>query len=171
MQSMTESQSNRFDFEFEPRLADLIDLINEVFAGLRQAPLLDNPAIEFDDRHCFPHHMVFDIHSANKNTVDLTVYLTVDSIRVDIDRINETLEWGLDDVKNSREKVREFLQTVLSGYIFIDTRGASRFIQIFDADGFLFHSMSINNFLHFFTRLYLLREKGFQRLFMPIFEK
>jgi len=171
MQSMTENQSSRFDFEFEPPLANLIDLINEVLAGLRQPPLLENPAIEFDSRNCFPHYIVFAIHSAKNNTVELMVYLEVDSIRVDIDRIPETLEWGAKDIEKSRGKVVEFLHALLSGYILVDTRGASRFIQIFDAHGFLFHSMSINNTLHFFTRMYLFRSKGFRRLFMPIFEK
>lgn len=168
---MNGNQPNRFDFEFDPRIANLIDLVDEVFVKLHQPKLLENSSIEFNDIVLSPIYMIFAVDSPAENTVDLLFYLAVDSIRVDIDGNPETLEWSADYIEKTREKVVEFLYTILSGYIMIDTRGASRFIQIFDADGFLFHSLSVNNTLHLLTGTYLLKAKGYRRLYKPVFEK
>lgn len=133
--------------------------------------IFENPNFTFSKDSSGTNSLGFQIVSSKNNSVILDIFLESDGIRIDIDGISEAFEWSNKDIKNSKEKVAKLIKYLFTGYILIETQNASRFIQIFDAEGFFIRSFSRNNSLHFYTGLYIFRYKTYRRLFLPMFEK
>lgn len=106
-----------------------------------------------------------------KNTLPITIWFEADDLRIDIDGIPETFEWAKKHIDQDKNAVIQFIDNLFTGYVLIDYRGSSaRFVQMFDADGFFVRSFSRNVLLHIFG-LYLLRQKDYRKLFLPLFNK
>ncbi len=160
-----------FEFELDENVIDEIGLFNKILADLNAPMLFENPDFRLDRDSAGTNGISFTIESAKKNTAQMWLFLECDGVRLDIDGMNELFEWKSVFIKNSVEEFTDFIKHLLTGYILIDTRGASRFVQIFDESGFFVHSISYNDSLHFFTGLYLFRKKSYQRLFLPIYSE
>ena len=85
--------------------------------------------------------------------------------------MNETFEWATEHIDKDRDSVIEVIRNLFTGFVLIETRGASRFIQIFDSNEIFVHSFSYNNLFHILTGLYLFRYKNYRRLYLPVFSK
>lgn len=110
-----------------------------------------------------------ELDSSKPNALPIVVWFEAEDLKIDIDRMNETFEWSKKQIGETREKILELIRNLLTGFISIETRSSSRFVQIFDADGFFVQELSYNNLFHMLTGLYLFRHKNFRRLYLPIF--
>lgn len=166
------SEINLADIEFDESLIRNVRLFDEVLKELGELPLFENRKFTvYSSPGIFPHYLVMETTNEKENTVPITVWFEGDSLRIDLEEISETFDWSKENIDNEREKVVEFIRNLFTGYILIETRGASRFIQIFDADGSFVQPLSYNNLFHMLTGLYLWRHKNYRRLYLPMFSK
>lgn len=166
------SEINLKKYEFESYLIDNIKLFDEVLDECGELPLLENKHFSpFLDFLVTSRYLVVELNTSKPNTLPIVIWLEGEDLRIDIEQMNETFEWSKKQIEESREKVIEFIRNLFTGYISIETRKSSRFVQIFDAEGFFTHSYSYNNLFHMITGLYLFRHKNFRRLYLPIFSK
>lgn len=160
-----------FEFELHREVIDKIAIFNQILTGLNNTSILENSDFILDRDSAGTNSLRFTVKSPKKNTAQMWLFLESDGVRLDIDGMNELFEWSNEFIKKSREKFVDFIQNLFTGYIIIETRGASRFVQIFNEDGFFEHSSSYNNLFHMLTGLYLFRHKSCRRLYLPIYSK
>ena len=158
-----------FEFDLHREIIDQINLFNEILTSLKTSAIFENSDFQLDRDSAGTNSIRFTVKSPKKNTAQMWLFLESDGVRLDIDGMNELFEWSNESIKQSKEKFINFIQLLLTGYILIETRGASRFIQIFNEDGFFEHSSSYNNLFHMLTGLYLFRYKNYRRLYLPIY--
>ncbi len=160
------------DFEFESALLDNVALFDEVLRESGEPPLFENPNFEIwyapgiDSRY-----LVLETTNIKSNTLPLLIWFEGENLRIDLDEIPETFDWAKKHIEADRDAVIGLIRNLLTGYVSVETRGASRFVQIFDADGFFVDAFSRNNWLHFLTGLYLFRYKNYRRLYQPMFSR
>ncbi len=166
------SEINLKEFEFDEQLLKNVGLFDEVLREAGELPLLENKNFSpFLDFSITPHSLVLELTSSKANILPITIWFEPDGLRIDIDGMNETFDWSKKQIDETREKVIELIRNLFTGYVLIETRRASRFIQMFDTDGFFVNSFSYNNLFHMITGLYLFRYKNYRRLYTPIFSK
>jgi hypothetical protein len=166
------SEINPKDYEFESYLLDNIKLFDEVLEECGELPLLENKHFSpFLDFLITTRHLVVELNTLKPNVLPIVIWFEAEDLRIDIDQMNETFDWSRKQIQETRDKVIELIKNLLTGYVSIETRSSSRFVQIFDAEGFFVQELSYNNLFHMFTGLYLSRHKNFRRLYLPIFSK
>jgi hypothetical protein len=166
------SEANLKDYEFESYLLDNIQLFNEVLDECGELPLLENKNFSpFLDFLITSRYLVVELNTSKPNALPIVIWFEAEDLRIDIDQMNETFDWSRKQIQETREKVAELIRNLLTGYVSIETRSSSRFVQIFDADGFFVQELSYNNLFHMLTGLYLSSHKNFRRLYLPIFSK
>lgn len=166
------SNTNLKNYEFENYLLDNVKLFDEVLNELGEPPLFENDNFStFLDFPITLNYLVVELNSSKASTLPITIWFEGDSLRIDIEQMSETFDWSKKQIDETREKVIELIRNLFTGYVLIETRGASRFVQIFDATGFFVHSFSYNNLFHMLTGLYLFRYKSYRRLYLPVFSK
>ena len=97
------------------------------------------------------------------------IWFEGDALRIDIDQIPETFEWANKHIKEDRNSVLELIRNLLSGYVLINERGSSKFIQIFNSSGDFVNCQSRNNLFHMITGRFLFRFKDVRKLYLPLF--
>lgn len=166
------SEINLKAFEFEDFLLDNVKLFDEVLAECGEVALLENKYFSpFLDFPITSRYLTVELNTLKPNTLPIVIWFESDDLRIDIEEMSETFDWSREQIEETREKVIELIRNLLTGFISIETRGASRFVQIFDKDGFFANSFSYNNWFHLLTGLYLVRYKNYRRLYLPIFSK
>lgn len=161
---------NLKDYEFEDYLLDNVKLFDEVLSEFHEFPLLENKNFSpFLDFSITSQYLVLQLNSSKPNNLPIIIWFEGEDLRIDIEQMNETFDWSKKQVVENREEVIKLVRNLFTGYVSIETRGASRFVQIFDANGFFVHSFSYNNLFHMLTGLYLFRYKNYRRLYLPIF--
>jgi hypothetical protein len=166
------SEINLKDYQFESYLLDNIKLFDEVLDECGELPLLENKHFSpFLDFLITSRYLVVELNTSKSNILPIVIWFEAQDLRIDIDQMNETFDWSRKQIQETRDKVIELIRNLLTGYVSIETQNSSRFVQIFDADGFFVQELSYNNLFHMFTGLYLSRHKNFRRLYLPIFSK
>lgn len=166
------SEINLKNYEFESYLLDNIKLFDEVLNECGELSLLENKHFSpFLDFLITSRHLVVELNTSKPNALPIVIWFEAQDLRIDIDQMNETFDWSRNQIQETREKVVELIRNLLTGYMSIETRSSSRFVQIFDAEGFFVQELSYNNLFHMITGLYLFRHKNFRRLYLPIFSK
>ena len=166
------SETNLKTYEFENYLLDNVKLFDEVLDELGEPPLLENANFStFLDFPITSQYLTVELKTSRPNNLPIVVWFEGENLRIDIDQMNETFDWSKKQLVETREDVITLIRNLFTGYVSIETRRASRFIQIFDANGFFVHSFSYNNLFHMLTGLYLFRDKNYRRLFLPAFFK
>lgn len=160
------------NYEFEDYLLENVQLFDEIFVELGESPLLENENFApFLDFEIFSHYLVLECVSKKQNTIPIIIWFEGSDLVIDIDGNRESLEWSKKQIQEDRNSVLEFIRNLFTGYILVDYKGSSRFIQIFDSAGNLFHCFSYNNLFHMVTGRYLLNQKGYRNLYFPLFDK
>lgn len=158
------------DFEFDERLIKNVTLFDEVLNKFNEPVLFENQNFSVvADFEVFPNYLVMENTDKVNNSLPLTIWFEADGLRIDIDGISETFEWSNKQIDESQDKVTELIRNLFTGYVLIETRGSSKFVEVFDESGFFVDAFSHNNWLHFFTGLYLFRYKNYRRLYPPMF--
>ena len=166
------NEVNLKNYEFKSYLLDNVKLFDEVLAECGEPPLLENSNFSaFLDFPITSGYLVLEAVTKRESTLPITIWFEGDSLRIDIEGMNETFDWSKKQIEETREKIVELIRNLFTGFILIETRKSSRFIQIFDADGFFALALSYNNLFHMLTGLYLFRYENYHRLYLPIFSK
>lgn len=164
------NETNLKNYEFENCLLDNIKLFDEVLADCNEPPLLENKHFSpFLDFPISSKYLTVELKTLKPNQLPIVFWFEGENLRIDIEQMSETFEWSKKQIEESRDKVIELVRNLLTGCVSIEIHGASRFIQIFDANGFFVQAFSYNNLFHLLTGLYLFRYKNFRRLYLPIF--
>lgn len=162
------SEINLKNFEFEDSLLDNVKLLDDVLSEVGEPPLFENENFSpFLGFAITSRHFVLELTSSKANALPLTFWFGGGCLRIDIDRLNETFEWSNEQIKADRDSVISLILNHLTGYVLIETRGAARFVQIFDSNGFCANSFTYNNFFPIF----LFRHDNYRRLYLPVFSK
>jgi hypothetical protein len=166
------SETNLKNYEFEDYLLDNVKLFDEVLGEIDELPLFENANFStFLDFQTSSRFLVVEINTSKPNNLPIIIWFEGENLRIDIEQMNETFDWSKKQITEKKEEVIRLIRNLFTGYVLIETRGASRFVQIFDADGFFAHSLSYNNLFHMLTGLYLFRYKNYRRLYLPTFSK
>ena len=167
------SEINLNDYEFDERLLQNIGLFDEVLSEFGELPLLENQNFNiYKDQNLSPHYVVtyLIVESTNivRNSLPISILFEGNDLRIDIDGIPEIFEWAAKHIDEDKNAVIELVRNLFAGYVSVETRGASRFVQMFDADGEFVNAISHNNLFHMITGLYLFRYKNYRKLYLPI---
>ena len=167
------SRINLKDYEFDERLLQNIALFDEVLIEFGELPLLENQNFNISkDQNLSPDYVVtyLIVESTNvvKNSLPTSILFEGNDLRIDIDGIPEIFEWAAKHIGEDRNAVIKLIKNLFAGYVSVETRGASRFVQIFDADGEFINAISHNNLFHMIAGLYLFRYKNYRKLYLPI---
>lgn len=166
------NQENLKNFEFNEYILRNISLFDEVLEECGESPLLENKNFAtFLDFPISSNTLTLEYLQKTENTVSMIIWFGYNSLRIDIDGMSETFEWAKKHIDESPEKVVDIIRNLFTGYISIETRRSSRFVQMFDSNGFFDDSFSYNNLFHMITGRYLFRHKDFRRLYLPMFSK
>lgn len=166
------TEINLKEVEFESFLLGNVGLFDEVLSELGEPPLFENTNFAvWNSFEPFSRYLVMETTNKIRNTLPMMIWFEGEDLRIDIDGISETFEWARKQIDEDRKAVIELIRNLFTGYVPIESRGGSRFVQIFDSDGFFVNAFSRNNWLHFFTGLYLFRYKNYRRLYLPMFSK
>ena len=164
------------DYEFDEQLIKNVGLFDEVLIECGEQQLLENQnftvAKNFDlsPNYIVSYLIVESTHKV-KNSLPIRILFEGDGLRIDIDGIPETFEWAAKHIDEDRNSAIELIRNLFTGYVLIETHGASRFIQMFDANGDFLDAISHNNLFHMITGLYLFRYKNYRKLYLPTFSK
>lgn len=167
------SKINLQEYEFDKQLSKNIRVFDEVLSKFGELPLLENPNFTiYKNLDLSPDYVItyLIIESTNivKNSLPIRILFEGRDLRIDIDGIPEIFEWAAKHIEEDKNAVIELIRNLFAGYVLVETRGASRFVQMFDANGDFINAISHNNLFHMITGLYLFRHKNYRKLYLPI---
>lgn len=163
---------NLKEFEFDEKLLENVRLFDEVLVELGEPPLFENSNFRvFSGITSLETYLVMETTHQKINTLPIMIWFEYSDLVIDIAGMRENFEWSKKQIEETREEVVGLIRNLFTGFISIETRNSSRFVQIFDAEGFFVQQFSYNNLFHMLTGLYLLRHKNFRRLYLPLFSK
>jgi hypothetical protein len=160
-----------FEFALNKSVVTNIELINKILVELNTETLSENKSFHLHKDSAGTNGIHFTIYSTKDNTAQFELYIESWGIRIDVDDIPELFEWTNEFIEKSETEFTELIINLFTGYISIETRSYSKFIQLFDSDGFFVDSISHNNLFHMITGRYIFRHKDFRRLYLPMFSK
>ncbi|CAN5373686.1 hypothetical protein BH10ACI2_BH10ACI2_15210 [soil metagenome] len=165
---MTTNFEDAFDFEVHEYVLHNLRFLDEILVGLNASPILSNPDFLLEKDSSGTNGVNFKVRSSvNPNAIEMWLLVESWGIRLDIDGIREAFEWTNKEILESKDRVATLIKHLFTGYILVDTRRGSKFVQILDLRGFFIDSFSQNNWLHTLTGLYLWRKGTSRRLFLP----
>jgi hypothetical protein len=167
-----QNEINLNEIEFDEKLLENVSLFDGILSELGEPPLFENSNFRvFTDITTFPTYLVMETTQQKTNTLPMMIWFEGDDLVIDLDGMRETFEWSKKQIEEDKNSVLDFIRNLLTGYVLIETHGASRFVQIFDESGFFAHSYSYNNLFHMVTGLYLFRKNSYRQLYLPMFFK
>lgn len=170
------SDINLKKFEFDTRLLENVRLFDEILSEFDEPPLFENPNfriyknLDLSTDYAVT-YLIMESTNIVKNSLPTRILFEGKDLRIDIDGIPEVFEWTAKHIEDDKNAVLEIIKNLFAGYVLVEIRAASRFVQIFDADGNFINAISHNNILHMITGLYLFRYKNYRKLYLPIISK
>lgn len=158
--------------EFDEQLLENVALFDEVLHELGEPPLFENQNFTaYSSPGIHPRYLVIETTNKKSNTLPIMIWFEGEDLRIDIDRIPETFDWAKKYIENDRTSVIELIRNLFSGFVLIDERRSSKFIQIFDSNGNFVNCQSRNNLFHMITGRFLFRFSDYRKLYQPLFTK
>ena len=154
------------EIEFEEDVVDTIKFFNSILTELNAPNLLENS--DFYVREESTIERFLHITVEKKNCVSLFIILD-DGIRIDIDETPESCEFTKQDLVEKKDEVINIIKLILSGYLMIEYRKYSKFINFFYDDGKAWGIWSFNSVIGMFSSFYVKSRKPNQQLFLPIY--
>ena len=153
------------DIEFEGDVVNTIKFFNSILAELNVSGLLENSDFVIRGESF---ELVLTLTLEKANCVPL--YIILDKgIRIDIDRMPESCEFTKQDLIAKKDEVTNIIKLIFSGYLMIEYRRYSTFINFFYDDGKAYGVWSFNSLIGMITGSYVKSRKPNQRLFLPIY--
>jgi hypothetical protein len=154
------------DIEFEEYVIDTIKLFNSVLAKLNVTGLLENS--DFKVYEGFTFESVLSLTLEKTNCVSLYIMLD-EGIRIDIDGIPESCEFSKQDLIEKKDETVNIIKLIFSGYLMIEYRKYSKYINFFYDDGKAWGIWSFNSLWIMLGNFYIKNRVPNQRLFLPIY--
>jgi len=151
---------------FEEDVAKTIKFFNSILTELNVPKLLENSDFKVREELTFERYLELDLKK--KNCVSLFMILD-EGIRIDIDETPESCEFTKQDLVEKKNEVKNIIKLILSGYLMIEYRRYSKFINFFYDDGRAWGIWSFNSLFSMITNFYIKSRKPNQRLFLPIY--
>lgn len=166
------SETNLKEYEFESCLLDNIKLFDEVLNELDEPPLFENRNFRvFSGITFYERYLVMETTHQKPNILPIMIWFEVKDLIIDIAGIRETFEWSKEQIDKDRNSVIEFIKNLFTGYVLIDEKNSSKFIQIFNSSGDFVRCQSQNSLFHMITGRFLFRFKDVRKLYLPLFTK
>ncbi len=170
------NEINFKDYEFDEQLLKNVELFDEVLKELGEPILFENANFRFVQNFGLSPdylvtHLLIETAQTKSNTLPIHIWFEANDLRIDIDGIPETFEWAKKHIEQDRNSVKELIRNLFTGYVLIDEKGSSKFIQIFDTDGKFVNCQSRNNLFHMITGRFLFRFRDYRKLYLPLFRK
>ncbi len=167
------SKINLKEYEFDEQLLKNIGLFDEMLNRLGELPLLENPNftisknIDLSPDYVIT-YLIMESTNIVKNSLPIRILFEGKDLGIDIDGIPEIFEWAAKHIEEDKNVVIKLIKNLFAGYVLVETRGASRFVQMFDENGDFINAISHNNLFHMISGLYLFRYKTYRKLYLPI---
>lgn len=163
---------NLKNYEFERYLLDNVKLFDEVLDELDEPPLFENPNFRvFSGITSFERYLVMETTNQKPNTLPVMIWFEMDDLIIDIAGMRETFEWSKGQISKDRNSVIELIRNLFTGFVLIDDKNSSKFIQVFDSNGDFVNCQPRNNLFHMITGRFLFRFKDIRKLYLPLFTK
>lgn len=165
------NEINLKEFEFDEKLLENVRLFDEVLAELGEPSLFENQNFTIWLSHGVPRYLAMETTNKIENTLPIMIWFEGEDSRIDIDQIPETFDWAKKQIEKDKNSVMELIRNLFLGYVLIDERRSSKFIQIFDSNGNFIDCQSRNNMFHIITGRFLFRFSDYRKLYLPLFKK
>ena len=160
------------NYEFENCVLDNVKLFDIVLAECGEPPLLENKKFSaFQDFPITSQYLVVELITSKPNILPIMIWFEANDLVVDIAGIRETFEWSKEQINADENSVIKLIRDLFTGYVLIDNKNSSQFIQIFDSGGNFVNCSSRNSLFHMITGRFLFRFKDYRKLYLPIFTK
>ena len=159
------------DYELHKNVSNFVGLFERILCDLGQKSLFDNPSFRLREEASGTNSLHFTVESSQKNRVRFDIFVESDGIRLDIEHTPALFEWSNNFIEKNESECIKQIKQILTGYISIETRNTSKFIQIYDEDGLFIRSASFNSWFNFLIGHYIFRHSNYQRLYLPMFAK
>ena len=95
--------------------------LDEVFKSVNIGKIAeDNKFINFDKSLIADDYIAFNI--SNNNSIKLTFFITLDTLRIDILDLPEIIEYSIEDIKNNRNKIFNEIKCLLTSNCLVSER-------------------------------------------------
>lgn len=166
------TEINLKEFEFDEKLLENVRLFDEVLTELGEPSLFENQNFTiWLSPGVHSRYLVMETTNKSENTLPIMIWFEGEDLRIDIEQIPETFEWAKHHIEKDRNSVLELIRNLLTGYVLIDERRSSKFIQIFNNKGDFVNCQSRNNLFHMITGRFIFRFGDNRRLYLPLFKK
>lgn len=163
---------NLKEFEFDKKLLENVQLFDEVLNELGEPPLFENEHfLPFLDFPITSHYLVVETKSSKPNTLPITIWFEAKDLVIDIAGMRETFEWSKEQINKDKNSIIELIRNLFTGFVLIDNKNVSKFVQIFDNKGDFVNCHSRNSLFHLITGRFLFRFRDYRKLYLPLFTK
>ncbi len=160
------SEFNYKEIEFEEDVNETIKFFNSILSELNAPKLLENADFNVCEESTFERFLTVTLKK--NNCVSLYIILD-DGIRIDIDGIPESCEFTKKDLIEKKDETTNIIKLIFSGYLMIEYRRFSKFINFFYEDGKAWGIWSFNSLIGMIAGFYIKSRKPNQRLFLSIY--
>ena len=159
---MQENTHMELGLDFSENTVLAIGVINQVLSDFEAFDIFSNSEVRINHETLLDNYLQFKLYR-NDRHVPLYFEIMGGDIRVDIDRTSETSEWRIEQLKNDREEIIDFLKELLTSYVLVEYYGPRHTrISLFGQDGKCTDSFKYQDGFSF-------KGKREDRLYFPIY--
>jgi hypothetical protein len=156
------------NIQYDEKVIEKIDFLNQILTKLKAPPVFDNPNFTFEESWTFETCVRFKVNGGN-NSLPFDIQVETGSLRIDILDYDEAYEISDEYFDKKKEEVIKVFTVLFSGYVLVEYKGNSKFINFFFADGNRESIWSLGSLPCLITGRYLKSQKMKQHLFFPVY--
>ncbi|MBX7062354.1 hypothetical protein [Paracoccus sp. (in: a-proteobacteria)] len=141
-------------------------LIDRVLISLGKRAMLENEDFRIDHASAGTYQLIATIERSGANILPCSIYLQGDGLRIDLDHIDEALEWPLRDIEENPKTIQLFLVNLFRCFVLFDTSNRTIIMKLFDMNGHIVEELKIGT-VGVFASIRQIEVK--QHLFYPIY--
>jgi hypothetical protein len=109
--------------EYELNIKYMIDIVNSALININRLPLSSNEDFFIDAHGNYEHYVKYTL---KKNyCIGFDLILVNDYLQLDIDRVSEAYVWSIEQVRNEKNKIIEFLEALFTSTIKVEYCGSN----------------------------------------------
>lgn len=167
-----QNKINLKEFEFDEKLLENVRLFDEVLSEFGEPPLFENSNFRvFSGITSFETYLVMETTHQKSNTLPIMIWFEYSDLVIDVAGIRENFEWSKEQINKDKNSVLELIRNLFTGYVLIDERRSSKFVQIFNSKGDFVSCCSRNSLFHMITGRFIFRFKNYRKLYLPLITK
>lgn len=99
---------------YDKKIFEGVEIVNNALKQLKAFQILDSPDFSIDK---ISHKNYLKIDLRKSNNVDLSIIITLDGIQINIDRVNEGVEWSYSQYEKSQDEVINLIKIIFTSEI------------------------------------------------------